>query len=65
MIKLPIFLLAFLSISVTSFGQISNEKILFVIDSIPILNDPEEWNPIDPTDIADITVVKDKDSLKR
>jgi len=64
MIKLLIFLLVFLSISTTSFGQISNEKILFVIDSIPILTDPEEWNPIDPIDIADITVIKNKDSLK-
>ena len=65
MARLWIFLLAFLSISATSFGQIPNEKILFVIDSIPILTDPEEWNPIDPNDIADITVIKDKDSLKR
>ena len=64
MIKLSIFLLVFLSISSASFGQIPNEKILFVIDSIPILNDPEEWNPIDPNDIADITVIKNKDSLK-
>jgi len=65
MIKISIFSLAFLSILATSFGQISNEKILFVIDSIPILDDPEEWNPIDPKDIADITVIKNKDSLKR
>ena len=64
MARLWIFLLAFLSISATSFGQIPNEKILFVIDSIPILTDPEEWNPIDPIDIADITVIKNKDSLK-
>ena len=65
MSKLSIFLLVFLSISATSFGQISNEKILFVIDSIPVLNDPEEWNSINADDIADITVIKDKDSLKR
>ncbi len=64
MIKISIFLLAFLSISATSIGQIPNEKILFVIDSIPILNDSEEWNPIDPEDIADIAVIKNKDSLK-
>jgi len=64
MARLWIFLLAFLSISATSIGQIPNEKILFVIDSIPILNDSEEWNPIDPIDIADITVIKNKDSLK-
>jgi len=65
MIKLLIFLLVFLLISTTSFDQISNDKILFVIDSIPLLNDPEEWNPINPDDIADINVIKDKDSLKR
>jgi len=63
--KLPIFLLAFLSISATSFGQSSVEKILFIIDSIPLINDPEEWNPIVKEDIADITVIKNKDSLKR
>jgi len=64
MIKITVFLFTFLSISATSFGQIPDEKILFVIDSIPILSDPEEWNTIDPNDIADITVIKNKDSLK-
>ena len=64
MVKIAIFILAFLSISASPFGQIPNEKILFVIDSIPILNDPEEWNSIDPNDIADITIIKNKDSLK-
>src|SRR4030095_4092066 len=63
--KLPIFLLAFLSISAISFGQSPVEKILFVIDSIPLFNDPEEWNSIAQEDIADITVIKNKDSLKR
>ena len=63
--KLPIFLLAFLLMTKTSFGQSAGEKILFVIDSIPLLNDPEEWNSIANGDIADITVIKNKDSLKR
>ena len=63
--KLSILLLAFLSISAISFGQNVGEKILFIIDSIPLFNDPEEWNPITQEDIADITVIKNKDSLKR
>ena len=62
--KIPIFLLVFLSISLLSFGQSPGEKILFVIDSIPLFNDPEDWNPIDKEDIADIFVIKNKDSLK-
>jgi len=45
-------------------AQAPNNKILFVIDSIPILNDPESWNQLDNEDIADIFVVKSKDSLK-
>ena len=63
--KLPILLFVFLSISAISYGQRSVEKILFVIDSIPLFNDPEEWNAITQEDIADITVIKNKDSLKR
>ena len=62
--KIPIFLLVFLLISKLSFGQNPGEKILFVIDSIPLFNDPEDWNPIDKDDIADITVIRNKDSLK-
>ena len=62
--KIPIFLLVFLSISAFSVGQSPGEKILFVIDSIPLFNDPEDWNPIEKEDIADIIVIKNKDSLK-
>jgi tetratricopeptide (TPR) repeat protein len=43
---------------------VSNKKTLFVIDSIPLINDPEDWNPITAADIADITIVSNKDSLK-
>ena len=62
--KILICLLSFLSISATSFGQSSGEKILFVIDSIPLFNDPEDWNAIDKEDIAEITIIRNKDSLK-
>ena len=49
----------------TSFGQVSNDKIMFVVDSIPVIDDPEEGNEIVQTDVADITVIKNKDTLNR
>jgi antitoxin component YwqK of YwqJK toxin-antitoxin module len=39
-------------------------KILFVIDSIPQLTDPEPWNQVVQDDISDISIIKDKDSLR-
>ena len=39
-------------------------KILFVIDSILQLTDPEPWNQVVQDDISDISIVKDKDSLR-
>ncbi|MBX3253452.1 MAG: hypothetical protein KF862_04860 [Chitinophagaceae bacterium] len=42
----------------------SNEKVLFIIDSIPVFTDPEPWDDLDGEDVSDITVVKNKDSLK-
>lgn len=47
-----------------AFGQASSEKIIYIVDSIPVIEDPEEGNEISQTDIADFTVVKDKDKLK-
>jgi antitoxin component YwqK of YwqJK toxin-antitoxin module len=47
-----------------SFGQTSNDRIMFVVDSIPVIDDPEEGNEILQTDVADITVIKNKDTLK-
>ncbi len=38
---------------------------MFVVDSIPVIDDPEEGNEILQTDIADITVIKNKDTLNR
>ena len=48
----------------TLFGQTPNEKIMFVVDSIKVIDDPEVGNDILPTDIADINVIKNKDSLR-
>ncbi len=47
-----------------SFGQTPENKIFFIVDSIPVIEDPEEGNEILQTDIADITTIKNKDSLK-
>lgn len=38
---------------------------MFVVDSIPVIDDPEEGNEIVQTDVADITVIKNKDTLNR
>jgi hypothetical protein len=48
----------------TSLAQVTTNRMLFVIDSIPLVNDPEDWNTIGPEDIADIEIIKNKDSLK-
>lgn len=52
-----------LSICTISFGQASNDKIMFVVDSIPVMQDPEYGNEILQTDVSDITVIKNKDTL--
>lgn len=38
---------------------------MFVVDSIRVIDDPEEGNEISQTDVADITVIKNKDTLNR
>ena len=38
---------------------------MFVVDSIPVIDDPEEGNEIVQRDVADITVIKNKDTLNR
>jgi antitoxin component YwqK of YwqJK toxin-antitoxin module len=48
----------------TSFGQTTNDKIMFVIDSIPVIDDPEKGNELLQSDVADITVIKNTDTLK-
>lgn len=61
--KIILLLIGLLSICSNLLGQTSNEKIMFVIDSIPVIYDPEEGDEILPTDVSDITVIKNKDTL--
>ena len=45
-------------------AQPPGNKVLFIIDSIPLLTDPESWNQLSRDDIADISVIRNKDSIK-
>ncbi len=57
-------LIAFIFVCTTVFGQTKNGKTMFVVDSIPVINDPGYFNEILQEDIANISVIKNKDSLK-
>jgi tetratricopeptide (TPR) repeat protein len=48
-----------------SFAQTSDDKIVFVVDSITVMDNPEDGNEILQMDVADLTVIKNKDSLSR
>lgn len=50
--------------SLHSFGQGTTENVIYIVDSIPVIEDPEEGNEIIETDIADVTVTINKDTLK-
>ena len=56
--------LVFTPFFVNSYGQAPENKMMFIVDSIPVVEDPEEGNEILKTDVADITVIKNKDTLK-
>jgi hypothetical protein len=62
--KLMLFLFVCLLNSSTCYSQNASGITLFVIDSIPLINDPEPWNPITKEDISDVTVINNKDSIK-
>jgi hypothetical protein len=49
-------------LQVTAFGQVSNEKIIYIVDSIPVIEDPEAGNEILQREISNIIVVKDKEN---
>lgn len=42
----------------------TQENVIYIIDSIPVIDDPGEGNEIVDADIADVIVIKNKDSLK-
>jgi tetratricopeptide (TPR) repeat protein len=46
------------------FGQSADEKIIYIVDSVVVKDDPKEGNEILQDDILDFTVIKDRDKLK-
>lgn len=54
----------FFLLSMHSIGQGISENVIYIVDSVPVIEDPEEGNEIIETDIADVTVIKSKDTLR-
>jgi hypothetical protein len=51
-------------LSIKTFGQNKSENIVYIVDKITVREDPEKGNEITESDIADMNVIKNKDSLK-
>ncbi len=62
--KITLLTFGLLLTSLVSIGQWGTAKTVFIVDSIPVINDPEDGDDINPVDIAEITVIRNKDSLK-
>jgi antitoxin component YwqK of YwqJK toxin-antitoxin module len=62
--KILIFTIGILLLSIKSFGQNKSENIIYVVDKITVREDPEKGNEITESDIANMNVIKNKDSLK-
>lgn len=61
--KILIFI-GILLLSIRSFGQNKSENIVYIVDKITVREDPEKGNEITESDISDMNVIKNKDSLK-
>lgn len=59
-----IFIIGILLLTIKSFGQTQSGNIVYIVDKITVLEDPERGNEITENDIADMNVIKNKDSLK-
>ncbi|MBC7439015.1 MAG: hypothetical protein H7250_03395 [Flavobacterium sp.] len=62
--KILFFTIVILLLSIKSFGQNKSENIVYIVDEITVREDPEKGNEITESDIADMNVIKNKDSLK-
>ena len=47
-----------------TFAQTATPKVVYVIDSITVINDPEKGDDVLSGDISDMSIIKNKDSLK-
>ncbi|MBX9887653.1 MAG: hypothetical protein K2Y30_06935 [Flavobacteriaceae bacterium] len=62
--KILFFTIGILLLSIKSFGQNKSENIVYIVDKITVREDPEKGNEITESDIADMNIIKNKDSLK-
>lgn len=62
--KLFIVIFGLIISNLQSVGQNPQENVIYIVDSIPVIENPEEGNEIVEMDIADVTVIKNKDTLK-
>jgi len=53
-----------LLLSLKSFAQDNADNVVYIIDKITVLEDPERGNEIVEDEIADVNVIKNKDTLK-
>lgn len=62
--KIPLFL--FLLISTIVFGQQKNENVLYIVDSIPIIEEPKEgFGTLTENEIDRVEVVKNKQAIEK
>lgn len=62
--KFTTLLIGLLLLACRSIGQNKEGNIIYIVDSIPVIDDPTPENNIIETDIADVTVIKNRDTLK-
>ncbi len=62
--RIIIIIIAILFTTIKGFGQAKSENIVYIVDNITVLKDPEKGNEIVENEIADLNVIKNKDSLK-
>lgn len=62
--KSTLYIFGLLLLSLYSFGQSPTGNVIYIIDSIPVIDDPEEGNEINNEDIAEVNVIKNKDTLR-
>ena len=62
--KIAILLIGLFIFPFNSSAQSDQNKIIYIVDSIPVIDDPTPENNIIEADIADVTVVKNRDTLK-
>lgn len=63
--KRQITILYLLFLSISTFGQNQNERILYIVDSIPVIEEPKEgFGTLTESEIEKVEVIKDKKIIK-